>query len=282
MFGNNAGIQSSWANPQQNQQQPQQPQQPQTGSVFGQPSAFGAAAGGGMSQSTHVLLSSHRAFSNSFYSVFGSGGGFGQNPQQQPQPANSMFGNLTSNPNPTPPTAGSTFGLSLSYRLGILLTGSSSGAFGAGNTNPSLFNTTKPNTGFGAFGGGGASAFNTGGGAFSSTNPSQPATSNTGLFGQSNATGSAFGTSTFAGNKPAPSAFGSTTCMSSRVLSDLTVNLFFFPICSKSEYRSLRWRPSCYNWDSESGLQSLQREGSCERKLDFAISKYHLHAAVPW
>src|SRR6267142_1501652 len=53
MFGN-TGIQSSWANPQQNQQQPpqppqppqpQQPQQPQTGSVFGQPSAFGPGAG---------------------------------------------------------------------------------------------------------------------------------------------------------------------------------------------------------------------------------------------
>lgn len=231
MFGNNpSSIQSSWANPQQPQQQPQQPQQPQTGSVFGQPSAFGASAGGGMSQSTHVH-SFHRALSNSFYLVFGSGGGFGQNPQQQPQPpANSMFGNLTSNPNPTPPTGGSTFGLSLSYLLGVLLTGSSSGAFGAGNNNPSMFNTTKPNAGFGAFGGGGTSAFNTGGGAFSSTNPPQPATSNTGLFGQSNATGSAFGTgtNTFGGNKPAPSAFGTTTCMSFRVLPDLTIN-FFFP-----------------------------------------------------
>jgi len=233
MFGNNAGIQSSWANPQQNPQQPQQPQQPQTGSVFGQPSAFGAsAAGGGMSQSTRVCF--HRAFSNSFYSVFGSGGGFGSNPQQQPQPANSMFGNITSNPNPTPPTGGSTFGLSLAYRLGVLLTSSSSGAFGAGNNNPSLFNTTKPNAGFGTFGGGGTSAFNTGGGAFSSTNPSQPATSNTGLFGQPNATGSAFGTSTFAGNKPAPSAFGSTPCTPSRVLPDLTVNLFFSPFVANT------------------------------------------------
>src|SRR6266567_8510327 len=46
MFGN-SGIQSSWANPQQNQQQPQQPQQPQSGSVFGQPSAFGPGGGGG-------------------------------------------------------------------------------------------------------------------------------------------------------------------------------------------------------------------------------------------
>jgi hypothetical protein len=46
MFGN-TGVQSSWANPQQNQQQPQQPQQPQSGSVFGQPSAFGSGGGGG-------------------------------------------------------------------------------------------------------------------------------------------------------------------------------------------------------------------------------------------
>jgi hypothetical protein len=46
MFGN-SNIQSSWANPQQNQPQPQQPQQPQTGSVFGQPNAFGSGAGGG-------------------------------------------------------------------------------------------------------------------------------------------------------------------------------------------------------------------------------------------
>jgi hypothetical protein len=46
MFGN-TGIQSSWANPQPNQQQPQQPQQPQSGSVFGQPSAFGSGGGGG-------------------------------------------------------------------------------------------------------------------------------------------------------------------------------------------------------------------------------------------
>jgi nuclear pore complex protein Nup98-Nup96 len=49
MFGN-TGIQSSWANPQQNQQQPQgpqQPQQPQSGSVFGQPGAFSSGGGGG-------------------------------------------------------------------------------------------------------------------------------------------------------------------------------------------------------------------------------------------
>jgi nuclear pore complex protein Nup98-Nup96 len=77
-----------------------------------------------------------------------------------------------------------------------------------------MFNNTKPATGFGAFGGGGASAFGTGGGAFGSSTPSQPAASNTGLFGQANATGSAFGTGTFA-NKPAASAFGPTSCASS-------------------------------------------------------------------
>ena len=94
----------------------------------------------------------------------------------------------------------------------FLLISTSSGAFGGNNSNP--FSNTKPATGFGAFGGGGTSAFGTGGGAFSSTAPSQPAASNTGLFGQPNPSGSAFGTGTFS-NKPATSAFGPTTCMSS-------------------------------------------------------------------
>jgi len=91
-----------------------------------------------------------------------------------------------------------------------------SGAFGGNNNNP--FNNTKPATGFGAFGGGGTSAFGSGSGAFGSTTPSQPAPSNTGLFGQANATGSAFGTGTF-GNKPATSAFGPTSCMASEKFS---------------------------------------------------------------
>jgi hypothetical protein len=97
----------------------------------------------------------------------------------------------------------------------FLLTGPSSGAFGGSNNNPSMFNNTKPATGFGAFGGGGSSAFGTGGGAFGSATPSQPAASNTGLFGQSNATGSAFGTGTFANKPAAASAFGPTACASS-------------------------------------------------------------------
>jgi len=43
MFGGNTGntVQSSWANPQQNQQQPPQ----QSGSAFGQPSGFGSGGG---------------------------------------------------------------------------------------------------------------------------------------------------------------------------------------------------------------------------------------------
>ena len=127
-----------------------------------------------------------------------------------------MFGNIAPNPNPTPATGGSAFGMSFpsSSLHFLLLTVTLSGAFGGSNNNPSMFNNTKPATGFGAFGGGGSSAFGTSGGAFSSTAPSQPATSNTGLFGQPNATGSAFGTSTFA-NKPAASAFGPTNCVSS-------------------------------------------------------------------
>ncbi|KAG1752484.1 nucleoporin autopeptidase-domain-containing protein [Suillus paluster] len=75
MFGSNT-VQSSWANPQQNQNQ-NQPQQ-QGGSAFGQPSGFGTGAG------------------------FGTTGAFGQ--PQQPQ-ANPMFGNLA-----TPSTGTSAFG----------------------------------------------------------------------------------------------------------------------------------------------------------------------------
>ena len=111
MFGN-TGIQSSWANPQQNQQQPQQPQQPQSGSVFGQPNAFGSGGGGGTGGGggESLILDTFSLPLILCYSVFGSGGGFGQNPQQQPPQANSMFGNIASNPNPTPATGSSTFG----------------------------------------------------------------------------------------------------------------------------------------------------------------------------
>jgi len=61
-------------------------------------------------------------------SGFGSSGGFGQNPQQQPQQpqqpqqANAMFGNIASNPNPTPATGASTFGWSLSSAFFFLST----------------------------------------------------------------------------------------------------------------------------------------------------------------
>jgi hypothetical protein len=98
----------------------------------------------------------------------------------------------------------------------FLLISISSGAFGGNNNNP--FNNTKPATGFGAFGGGGTSAFGAGTGAFSSTTPSQPVPPNTSLFGQTNTTGSAFGTGAF-GNKPATSAFAPTSCMSSEEIS---------------------------------------------------------------
>lgn len=102
--------------------------------------------------------------------------------------------------------------LSLPFFTLFLLTSISSGAFGGNNNNP--FSNTKPATGFGAFGGGGTSAFGSGSGTFGSTTPSQPAASNTGLFGQTNPTGSAFGSGTFS-NKAATSAFGPTSCMSS-------------------------------------------------------------------
>jgi len=79
-----------------------------------------------------------------------------------------------------------------------------------------MFSTTKPATGFGAFGGGGTSAFSGGGGAFGPTGSSQPAASNTNLFGQPSTAGGAFGTGAF-GSKPATSAFGGTTGMTFRV-----------------------------------------------------------------
>jgi len=56
-------------------------------------------------------FSSFKLFLFFYCPAFGSGGGgFGQNPQQQPQQANSMFGNIAPNPNPTPATGSSTFG----------------------------------------------------------------------------------------------------------------------------------------------------------------------------
>lgn len=73
MFGSNT-VQSSWANPQQNQQNPQQ-----SGSAFGQPSAFGTGGG-------KQVICLHGVFApiNPLTA-------FGQ--PQQPQ-ANPMFGNL--------------------------------------------------------------------------------------------------------------------------------------------------------------------------------------------
>ena len=75
-----------------------------------------------------------------------------------------------------------------------------------------MFGAAKPAT-FGAFGGGGTSAFGGAGGTFGAAGSSQPAASNTNLFGQPSAGGGAFGAGTF-GSKPAASAFGATTCMS--------------------------------------------------------------------
>ncbi|KAG1815711.1 uncharacterized protein BJ212DRAFT_238308 [Suillus subaureus] len=82
MFGSNT-VQSSWANPQQNQSQPQS-------SGFGQPSGFGTGA------------------------AFGSTGAFGQ--PQQPQ-ANPMFGNLAN-----PSSGTSAFGVSYRVCIVFLVT----------------------------------------------------------------------------------------------------------------------------------------------------------------
>ncbi|KAG2060215.1 hypothetical protein BDR06DRAFT_948299 [Suillus hirtellus] len=150
MFGSNT-VQSSWANPQQNQSQPQS-------SGFGQPSGFGPGTG------------------------FGSTGAFGQ--PQQPQ-ANPMFGNLA-NPstgtsafgafgqNPPQPAAGtSAFGAP--KPVTGLFGGGGTSAFGSGSntfgstagTGPTVFGS-NPNTG-GAFGSFGQNRATTGFGGTSPT-----------------------------------------------------------------------------------------------------------------
>ena len=99
------------------------------------------------------------------------------------------------------------------------------GAFGAANNNTTggVFGAPKPATGFGAFGGGGTSAFGGGGGAFGSTGNAP----NTGVFGQPSTSTSAFGAPSnnalFGANKPA--GFGSTLGTLSHVTFD--VNLTF-------------------------------------------------------
>lgn len=124
-----------------------------------------------------------------------------------------MFGNLASNPNPTPAAGGSTFGLSILFSSDIiLLTCTFPGAFGGGSNNPTMFGAAKPAPGFVPFGGGTTSAFAGGGGTFGPAASSQPAASNTTLFGQPSTSGGAFGAGTF-GSKPATSAFGAATCM---------------------------------------------------------------------
>ncbi|GJE87476.1 nucleoporin2-domain-containing protein [Phanerochaete sordida] len=158
--------------------QPQQQPQQQGNPAFGQPAASGFGTG-----------------------TFGSGGAFGQQqqPQQQPQ-ANPMFGGLggaASTSTATPATTGF-------------------GAFGANNaqnTATGLFGAPKPNTGFGAFGGGattGGSSFG-GTGAFGTNTAG--ASTGTGLFGQNNASTStgSFGGGGLFGAKPAGSTFGTTS-----------------------------------------------------------------------
>nr|GAT51234.1 predicted protein [Mycena chlorophos] len=120
---------------------------------------------------------------------FGGGtGAFGQPQQPQQQQTGSIFG-------------GGTTGT----------TNSAFGGFGGNNAqttaaNP-MFGGAKPTTGFGAFGGGGTSAFGGGGTAFGQTNTAPT----TGAFGQP-ATTSAFGQTGGIFGKPATtSAFGATT-----------------------------------------------------------------------
>jgi nuclear pore complex protein Nup98-Nup96 len=227
MFGNTP-VQSSWSNPQQNQQQPQQPQQPQSGSVFGQPSAFGSGGGGGGGGSgssggggVSFTLDTFSLHLNTLFSFVSQ---LLDLVEALAKIHNSNLSRRTRCLETLPPILilhlqqGARRLVSLSHPLfgSFLLISILSGAFGGNNNNP--FSNSKPASGFGAFGGGGTSTFGTSSGAFSSATPSQPVPSNTGLFGQTNATGSAFGTGTF-GNKPATSAFGPTSCMSSEKFS---------------------------------------------------------------
>jgi nuclear pore complex protein Nup98-Nup96 len=233
MFGN-TGIQSSWANPQQNQQQPQQPQQPQSGSVFGQPSAFGSTGGGGGGGASFTVDTFSLPFKHNVSFI----AQLLDLVEALAKIHNNNLSNLSKRTRcleTLPPILilhlqqGARRSVSLSHPLfGVfLLISISSGAFG-GNNNSS-FSNTKPASGFGAFGGGGGtSAFGTGGGAFGSTTPSQPAASNPGLFGQTNTTGGAFA-GTF-NNKPATSAFGPTSCMSLEEFSVIWLSNLLFPL----------------------------------------------------
>ncbi|KAJ7068811.1 nucleoporin autopeptidase-domain-containing protein [Mycena amicta] len=169
MFG------STWGNNQQTQQQ--QPQQQQS-SVFGQPSAFGQSG-------TSSTTPAHSPADNR--PAFGGGtGAFGQPQQQQPQPTNSIFGAGASTP------AASSFGGNNAQNNAV---------------NP-MFGAAKPTTGFGAFGGGGTSAFG-GGGVFGQNNTSGTTTT-PGVFGQpANNTTSAFGqANSMFGKPPTTTAFG--------------------------------------------------------------------------
>ncbi|KAH0839780.1 nucleoporin autopeptidase-domain-containing protein [Lanmaoa asiatica] len=178
MFGSNT-VQSSWANPQQNQQQTQ-------GSAFGQPSAFGSGG-----KTSHLQPCSFRTIKPPS-TAFGSTNAFGQ--PQQPA-ANPMFGNLGTSNTGTP-----TFG-TFSQNT-------------AASTGTSAFGAPKPATGFGVFGGGGTSAFGGGGSAFGGT----PATgtSGTNVFGPTApSTGSAFGAGSSLFGQPKPATtFGATPATS--------------------------------------------------------------------
>ncbi|KAH7909456.1 nucleoporin autopeptidase-domain-containing protein [Hygrophoropsis aurantiaca] len=168
MFGNN-NVQSSWANPAQNQQQQQQP-----GSAFGQPNTFGAGG----------------AFGNA-------AGAFGQPQQQQPQ-ANPMFGGLGTSTN-SGTSAFGTFGQNAAQQpaantsvFGAPKPASGFGAFGGGNSTfgaggafgASNSNTGTPGTGSSLFGNTSTPATNTSNSAFGG-----------GMFGQ-NKPAAGFGTTT--------------------------------------------------------------------------------------
>ncbi|KAH7926776.1 hypothetical protein BV22DRAFT_1111472 [Leucogyrophana mollusca] len=173
MFGNNT-VQSSWANPAQNQQQQQQQQ---GGSAFGQPNTFGSGGAFGATTGAFGQPQQQQPQANPMFGGLGTAGNsgnsafgaFGQNTAQQPAANNSVFGA------PKPATGFGAFG-------GGTSTFGTGGAFGATNNNA------------------GTSA--TGGGLFgtSSTNTNTGGAFGTGLFGQNKAA-TGFGTTTNTANQ---------------------------------------------------------------------------------
>jgi len=149
------------------------------------------------------LFTSPLAFGSAAPSAFGQ-------PQAQ---ANPMFGAAA----PAAPTAGTGFGTRSSSSAKMVLSNTFAGGFGATNTaGAGGFGgaaVVKPASGFGAFGGGGTSAFGSGTSAFGQ--PAATTTAAPSVFGQpaaaATATAPSAGFGVFGGNKFGAAASASAT-----------------------------------------------------------------------